>query len=405
MLNQLTGEDGIIASLQSLIDTQQATIELAVSLVPPKTAEGVDLSATLLESIGLSSEILNETATSIGEQLSEYISKGIVDGLTDDEKYMVAELSGWLNRIETAVANGKISGEFVAGMNILLSDLTKESFTGVLTSYQSIPDISVYQEAIDMDKFCAGNDFAILRARVNGKDDTKFAGWAVELKKRGFPFAVYDYLKLKSEADAVEQADAMYAACAPYNPKVYYLDTEELADGMTYEVERELIKVYVKRLREHGVKVIGQYTGDYRWRTSYREIESIFDTLWIASWGANEGTYTGWEIKSAALTDKIYLHQYTSNGYSKVAGAPGIDHRIDLNRLTGAVPLSWFTGRKYAENAVEPTYASYVVQSGDSLWKIAKNLLGDGRRWTEIAALNEIENTIIHTGEVLKIPE
>ncbi|MBQ4121488.1 MAG: peptidoglycan-binding protein [Clostridia bacterium] len=268
-----------------------------------------------------------------------------------------------------------------------------------------IPDISVYQEAIDMDKFCAGNDFAILRARVNGKDDTKFAGWAVELKKRGFPFAVYDYLKLKSEADAVEQADAMYAACAPYDPKVYYLDTEELADGMTYEVERELIKVYVKRLREHGVKVIGQYTGDYRWRTSYREIESIFDTLWIANWGANEGTYTGWEIKSAAFTDKIYLHQYTSNGYSKVAGAPGIDHRIDLNRLTGAVPLSWFTGRKYAENAVQPTYASYVVQSGDSLWKIAKNLLGDGRRWTEIAALNEIENTIIHTGEVLKIPE
>ncbi len=57
------------------------------------------------------------------------------------------------------------------------------------------------------------------------------------------------------------------------------------------------------------------------------------------------------------------------------------------------------------ENAVQPTYASYVVQSGDSLWKIAKNLLGDGRRWTEIAALNEIENTIIHTGEVLKIPE
>lgn len=138
-----------------------------------------------------------------------------------------------------------------------------------------IPDISAYQEAIDMDKFCAGNDFAIFRARVNSKDDAKFTCWAVELKKRGFTFAVYDYLKLKSEADAVEQADAMYAVCAPYDPKIYYLDTEELADGMTYEVERELIKVYVNRLREHGVKIIGQYTGDYCWRTSYREIEFI----------------------------------------------------------------------------------------------------------------------------------
>lgn len=57
---------------------------------------------------------------------------------------------------------------------------------------------------------------------------------------------------------------------------------------------------------------------------------------------------------------------------------------------------------------VEPeqaTYASYVVQSGDSLWKIAKNLLGDGTRWTEIAALNKIENTIIRPGDVLKIPQ
>ena len=44
------------------------------------------------------------------------------------------------------------------------------------------------------------------------------------------------------------------------------------------------------------------------------------------------------------------------------------------------------------------------VQKGDSLWKIAKNLLGDGKRWTEIAALNQIENTVIHTGQFLKLP-
>ena len=82
-----------------------------------------------------------------------------------------------------------------------------------------IPDISAYQVAIDMDKFCAGNDFAILRARVNGKADSKFAGWAKELSKQGFPFAVYDYLRLKSEQDAIEQADAMFSACYPYKPR------------------------------------------------------------------------------------------------------------------------------------------------------------------------------------------
>ena len=121
-----------------------------------------------------------------------------------------------------------------------------------------IPDVSAYQVEINMDEFCAGNDFAIFRARVNGKDDSKFTSWAAELKKRG------------------------------------------LADGVTYEREREFIRKYVDRLREHGVKCVGQYTGDYRWRTQYRSLEPIFDTLWIASWGSNSGTYTGWELNKSA---------------------------------------------------------------------------------------------------------
>lgn len=281
-----------------------------------------------------------------------------------------------------------------------------------------IPDVSAYQVEINMDEFCAGNDFAIFRARVNGKNDSKFASWAAELKKRGFPFAVYDYLKLKSEEDAIAQADAMYAACSPYEPRIYYLDTEGLADGVTYEREREFIRKYVDRLREHGVKCIGQYTGDYRWRTQYRSLEPIFDTLWIASWGSNSGTYTGWELKSANYTDKIDLHQYTSYGYEKVAGAPGINHRIDLNRLTGGKPLSWFTGRTYeddgaqespvenpSETPSEPAYTTYTVKKGDTLWGISDKLLGTGTKWKEIAALNGIEGTLIHIGDILKIPK
>lgn len=49
-------------------------------------------------------------------------------------------------------------------------------------------------------------------------------------------------------------------------------------------------------------------------------------------------------------------------------------------------------------------YAIYVVQRGDTLWKIAKKLLGRGGRWTEIAALNGISGTMIHEGQALKIP-
>ena len=273
-----------------------------------------------------------------------------------------------------------------------------------------IPDVSVYQKAIDFDKFCSGCDFAIFRARVNGKNDTKFREWAAELKARNFPFAAYDYLRLKSEEDAVKQADAMFAICYPYSPRIYYLDTEQLADGMTYEREFELIKIYVKRLREWGVEIIGQYTGDSRWRNQYKAIESIFDTLWIANWGKDNGSPEGITIKSAAYTDKIALHQFTSNGYDKVPGAPGIDHRIDLNRLTGVKPLSWFTGRKYegeteSESEAEaPVYQEYTVQANDTLWGIAKKFLGSGTKYPAIMTLNNLKTTLIRGGMVLKIP-
>lgn len=46
----------------------------------------------------------------------------------------------------------------------------------------------------------------------------------------------------------------------------------------------------------------------------------------------------------------------------------------------------------------------YTVKKGDSLWAIAKKLLGDGNRYKEIQKLNGMKDTVIHAGDVLKIP-
>lgn len=53
----------------------------------------------------------------------------------------------------------------------------------------------------------------------------------------------------------------------------------------------------------------------------------------------------------------------------------------------------------------EPTtYSTYTVKRGDTLWNISRDLLGRGQYWRKIAELNGITGTIIHTGDVLKIP-
>lgn len=266
-----------------------------------------------------------------------------------------------------------------------------------------IPDVSAYQEKIDMDAFCAGNDFAFFRARVNGKDDIEFADWAKDLVKRDFPFAVYDYLRLKSDDHAVEQAEAMFKACNTYKPRIYYLDTENPADDVTYDQEKKYIETYVKTLRKLGVKCIGQYTGDYRWCEYYRDIDDLFDTLWIARWGKDNGKPDGIVLNAAKYTDKVALYQYTSCGNFRVAGAPGIKTRVDLNQLTGVKPLTWFTGRIY--KTADAGFVRYVVQAKDTLWGIAEKFYGKGNKYQIIMDANNMTSTIIHGGDVLFVPK
>ena len=46
----------------------------------------------------------------------------------------------------------------------------------------------------------------------------------------------------------------------------------------------------------------------------------------------------------------------------------------------------------------------YTVEAGDSLWKIAKEYLGSGWRYTEVMKQNGLKNATIHPGDLLVIP-
>ena len=51
----------------------------------------------------------------------------------------------------------------------------------------------------------------------------------------------------------------------------------------------------------------------------------------------------------------------------------------------------------------------YIVMSGDTVYRIAVNMLGDGSRWVEIAQLNKLESlsngsVLIHPGQELILP-
>jgi nucleoid-associated protein YgaU len=63
-----------------------------------------------------------------------------------------------------------------------------------------------------------------------------------------------------------------------------------------------------------------------------------------------------------------------------------------------------------ANQIFQSTPKKYVVKHGDTVYRIAVNMLGDGSRWIEIAQLNKLEqlsngSILIHPGQELIIPD
>ena len=58
-----------------------------------------------------------------------------------------------------------------------------------------------------------------------------------------------------------------------------------------------------------------------------------------------------------------------------------------------------------SETSPAPSYRTYTVKRGDSLWKIAQSQLGLGSRYPEIMELNGLTGDSIYPGQILKLPD
>ncbi|MFQ5796574.1 MAG: HEAT repeat domain-containing protein [Candidatus Bipolaricaulia bacterium] len=93
-------------------------------------------------------------------------------------------------------------------------------------------------------------------------------------------------------------------------------------------------------------------------------------------------------------------------------GEIGPDARDAVLALTEALQDELYFVREAAAEALEKIRGTlsttYQVQEGDSLWEIAKQVYGDGTKWTVIAEANGIDvesPRSLRVGELLTIPE
>lgn len=79
-----------------------------------------------------------------------------------------------------------------------------------------------------------------------------------------------------------------------------------------------------------------------------------------------------------------------------------------VQRKKGTVEIPGATDISLSEQAIKDKQESegiYVVEKGDSLWKIAEKKYNDGYTWTKIAKENNLKNaSIVYVGQKLKMP-
>ena len=85
--------------------------------------------------------------------------------------------------------------------------------------------------------------------------------------------------------------------------------------------------------------------------------------------------------------------------------------QIYYNRFSGSAPAEKVNKDEAGDcmcsgpGAVSAATRKYTVVSGDTLWGIARKLLGSGYRYTEIVRLNGLKTSVIYAGQVLRIPQ
>ncbi|MBU1110606.1 LysM peptidoglycan-binding domain-containing protein [Patescibacteria group bacterium] len=109
----------------------------------------------------------------------------------------------------------------------------------------------------------------------------------------------------------------------------------------------------------------------------------------------NESRLTTTIIAVLLIMGGFMIYSFLRNG------GEGITSEL----ITPAVSTEAEIGESAEETEEAVSAYTYIVQAGDSLWRIAKEKLGDGFAWKELAQVNNIpeDNPVIRIGQELII--
>ncbi|MBQ1780588.1 MAG: peptidoglycan-binding protein [Bacteroidales bacterium] len=196
-----------------------------------------------------------------------------------------------------------------------------------------ICDVAKYQGEINWSELSPNLDFVVIKASGKTKDPY-FDRNAAEAVAHGVPWHAYHFLYCTTEARAKAEAKLFSDSVGKFSPLVWVLDCEAawgVADRKA-QVIAEVFESELRNLRGKDIRV-ALYVANQKYKDWSLDYAHYY-YVWIPRYRkVDVGLPNGPRPDHACD-----LWQYTSKGT-----LPGISGDVDLDRLIGTKPLSYFT--------------------------------------------------------------
>ena len=196
-----------------------------------------------------------------------------------------------------------------------------------------ICDVAKYQGLIDWSKLAQKLDFVIIKA--SGKEKDPYCDRNIAAAKQyGVPWHAYHYLYCTTVGRAVQEAKLFSDSVGDNNTPLFWVLDCEAGSGIKAADARTICEAFeaeLRRLRGDNIRVAVYIAHElYKsWALDYGR----YAYVWIPRYGSNDGTVAG----STKPDHPCDMWQFTSHGK-----APGISDKVDLNKLMGTKPMSFF---------------------------------------------------------------
>lgn len=218
------------------------------------------------------------------------------------------------------------------------------AFLGEDLSLGKIVDFSHHQGNVNWKKAATELDLAIIRVQYGSNTvDRKYKEYVAGCKTHGIPFGHYAYCRFVSKTDAIKEAEDFHKR-ADKSALFLVTDVEEQTTKHAADMA-PATQAFIDTLKAKGWKV-GLYSGHHTYKPlGMNKVKADF--IWIPRYGSLAPAYP------------CDLWQFTETG-----GLAGVSGNVDLNRLTGSKPLSYFTGQAVKQTSKELTLIEWMDKQG-----------------------------------------